>query len=72
MLENRELYRRDIHGYIIRIRQDYFIGDKVAVKNAYGMSASATVTEVTEVEDSEGYRLVPTLSEWTITPTEEE
>jgi hypothetical protein len=42
------------------------------VKNAYGMSASATVTEITEVEDSEGYRLVPTLSEWTITPTEEE
>lgn len=52
--------------------KDYFIGDKVAVKNAYGMSASATVTEITEVEDSEGYRLVPTLSEWTITPTEEE
>ena len=52
--------------------KDYFIGDKVAVKNAYGMSASATVTEITEVEDPEGYRLVPTLSEWTITPTEEE
>ena len=52
--------------------KDYFIGDKVAVKNAYGIIGSATVTAITEVEDTEGYRLVPTLSEWTITPTEEE
>ena len=53
-------------------RKDYFLGDKVAVRNAYGITGSAIVAEITEVEDSEGYRLVPTLSEWTITPTEEE
>ena len=51
---------------------DYFLGDRVAVRNAYGITGNAIVTEITEVEDDEGYRLVPTLSDWTITPTEEE
>lgn len=55
-----------------RYGEDYFIGDKVAVKNSYGIIGNATVIEITEVEDSEGYRIVPTLSEWEIINTEEE
>lgn len=51
---------------------DYFLGDKVAVKNNYGITGSARVVEITEVEDEEGYRLIPTLSEWTILPTEDD
>lgn len=51
---------------------DYKLGDKVAVENNYGIRGSARVVEITEVEDAEGYRLIPTLSEWTILPTEEE
>lgn len=43
---------------------DYELGDKVSVKNRYGITANATITGITEVEDESGYRLVPTLSEW--------
>lgn len=50
---------------------DYALGDKVAVENNYGIKGSARVVEITEVEDGEGYRLIPTLSEWTILPTED-
>ena len=50
---------------------DYFLGDKVAVQNQYGISGNATVVEITEVEDESGYRLVPTLSDWTINTIEE-
>lgn len=45
---------------------DYGLGDKVAVKNSYGIKGNATVTGITEVEDASGYRLVPTLSEWEV------
>lgn len=51
---------------------DYFLGDKVSTKNEYGIRGNATVTEITEVEDANGYRLVPTLSEWTPAQYEEE
>ena len=44
--------------------KDYYLGDKVSIKNEYGITGNATITEITEVEDASGYRLVPTLSEW--------
>lgn len=44
--------------------EDYYLGDKVLVENEYGISGSAYVTEVTEVEDQEGYRMYPTLSNY--------
>lgn len=49
---------------------DYSIGDKVAVENSYGVKGGATITEITEVEDDEGYKLIPTLGEWTLLETE--
>ena len=45
---------------------DYDLGDKVAVKNEYGVTGAATVTEMTEVEDESGYQIRPTLSEWSV------
>lgn len=45
-------------------RKDYNLGDKVSIKNQYGITGNATITEITEVEDASGYRIVPTLSEW--------
>lgn len=45
---------------------DYNLGDKVSIVNEYGITGNATITEITEVEDATGYRLIPTLSEWAI------
>lgn len=45
---------------------DYNLGDKVSVVNEYGIQGSATITEISEIEDETGYRLVPTLSEWSV------
>ena len=45
---------------------DYNLGDKVSIVNAYGIKANATITEITEVEDESGYRIIPTFSEWVI------
>lgn len=51
---------------------DYNLGDKVSVINEYGIRGNATITEITEVEDETGYRLIPTLSEWTTVDYETE
>jgi len=45
---------------------DYFLGDTVHIITAHGVSGSAKVQEITEVEDAEGYRIYPTFSEWEI------
>lgn len=50
---------------------DYSLGDKVSVINEYGIRGNTTVIEITEVEDENGYKLVPTLSEWEIISYEE-
>lgn len=55
----------DFNAYTYGV--DYNLGDKVSIKNEYGVTGNATVTEITEVEDETGYRLVPTLSEWAVT-----
>lgn len=47
--------------------EDYYLGDKVLIENEYGISGSAYVIEVTEVEDQEGYRMYPTLSNYQTT-----
>lgn len=51
---------------------DYNLGDKVSIINEYGIKGNATITEITEVEDESGYKLIPTLSEWTMVNYEEE
>lgn len=54
----------DINVYTYGV--DYNLGDKVSVINEYGISGTATVTEITEVEDENGYKIYPTLSEWSV------
>lgn len=51
---------------------DYNLGDKVSIINEYGVRGNATITEITEVEDENGYRLIPTLSEWAVIEYEED
>ena len=46
--------------------EDYFLGDTVLIENDYGIKATATIVEITEVEDESGYKLVPKLSEWRV------
>ena len=41
--------------------EDYDLGDIVQVRNAYGMSLKARVTEVIECHDNNGYSIVPTI-----------
>lgn len=51
---------------------DYDLGDKVSVVNEYGIRGNATITEITEVEDESGYKIVPTLADWTVVEYESE
>ena len=54
---NTEMYRYGI---------DYNLGDKVSIVNGYGIEGTATITEITEIEDASGYRLIPTFSDWKV------
>lgn len=45
---------------------DYGLGDIVQVKTEYGLTGTATITEITEVEDENGYKIYPTLAEWSV------
>ena len=47
-----------------KYRVDYELGDTVLIENEYGIQAKAVISEITEVEDEEGYRIVPVLSKW--------
>lgn len=40
-------------------KQDYFLGDLVTVKNEYGITATARIVEVIEVNDDKGYSIQP-------------
>ena len=55
MLSSPEMYK---------YRVDYELGDTVLIENEYGIQAKAVISEITEVEDEEGYRIVPVLSKW--------
>ena len=44
--------------------KDYGLGDTVSIVNQYGISGTAIVTDITEVEDETGYKLTPTFSDW--------
>lgn len=59
---NGEVFDTDVYKYGV----DYFLGDKVTVINDYGIRGTAIVSDITEVEDSTGYRIFPTLTEWSV------
>ena len=75
-LELRKI-TRSFNGEILNINDyiygvDYNLGDKISVKNEYNIRGNAVITEITEVEDENGYRIIPTLSEWEIINYEED
>ena len=57
-----EVFNTDMYKY----GEDYNLGDKVAIENEYGIKATAIVSAITEFEDETGYRLYPTLTEWSV------
>jgi hypothetical protein len=59
---NGEVFDTEVYKYGV----DYFLGDKVTVINGYGIKGTAVVSDITEVEDSTGYRIYPTLTEWSV------
>lgn len=64
--ETREFSGEILNTDMYQFGADYNLGDTVSVVNQYGIKGTAAVTEVTEVEDAEGYRLIPTFSEWKV------
>ena len=52
---------------LYRLGTDYDLGDTVRVENSYGVTGTAKVEAITEVEDAEGYRIYPTFTDWTVT-----
>jgi hypothetical protein len=59
---NGEILNSDMYVYGV----DYNLGDTVQIENEYGITGTAVVTEITEVEDANGYKIYPTLSEWSV------
>ena len=49
---------------LYKFGEDYGLGDTVSIINEFGISGTAIVTEITEVEDETGYKLTPTFSDW--------
>lgn len=44
--------------------EHYSLGDKVTIKNKYGIVGNAIISEITEIEDEHGVQIIPTLTEW--------
>lgn len=42
-----------------KYKEDYFLGDEVTVENEYGISVTARIVEVVEVNDDNGYSVEP-------------
>lgn len=51
---------------LYKLGTDYDLGDTVRVENSYGVTGTAKVEAITEVEDAEGYRIYPTFTDWTV------
>ena len=48
-------------GGLLKYKRDYNLGDIVGIKNEYGISITARITEVIEYDDDTGYHIEPTL-----------
>lgn len=55
-----------LSGGQFKYRKDYFLGDTVTVKNPYGITGSAIVSEVVETVDATGIKTIPTFTEWRV------
>ena len=64
-LASRETYSMTaeaVSGGQYKYREHYFLGDRVSVVNRYGLDGTATVSEVVETEDENGYYCIPRLT----------
>ena len=64
--KDTQLFSGEVIASRYKYGTDYGLGDKVQVENEYGISGTAYVIEVTEVEDETGYNVYPRLSEWSV------
>lgn len=46
------------------LNEDYFLGDLVQIENENGISAVSRINEIIYSEDSNGWALIPTFSDW--------
>lgn len=46
------------------LNEDYFLGDLVQIENENGISAVSRINEIIYSEDSNGWSLIPTFSDW--------
>lgn len=62
--ETYDFYGEVLSGGKFKYRRDYNLGDTVTMQNPYGITGSATVSEVVETVDAVGYKVIPTFTEW--------
>lgn len=46
------------------LNEDYFLGDLIQIENENGISAVSRINEIIYSEDSNGWSLIPTFSDW--------
>ena len=68
---NQTAYTQSFSGEIIpdgvyKINKDYFLGDIVQIENEKGISAKPRIIEIIYAEDTNGYSVVPTFSNWEV------
>lgn len=54
------------YNIAFKYKCDYDLGDLVTVKNGYGTTAQARITEIMETWDENGYSCVPTMEDWEV------
>lgn len=54
------------YNIAFKYKCDYDLGDLVTVKNGYGTTAHARITEIMETWDENGYSCVPTMEDWEV------
>lgn len=47
-------------------KKDWNLGDIVQISNEYGISGRARILEIIESDDTAGYKITPTLSDWEV------
>ena len=62
-----EIIGETITGGLYEIGTDYGLGDTVHIQTRHGITGTARVCGITEVDNAEGYRIYPTFDSWTAT-----
>ena len=68
---NEEVSGEVVSNFTYKLNQNYYLGDIVEVRNAYGVRMAPRIIEVIECHDENGYTCVPTFSSDTIAASQE-